>query len=192
MLPVLPHLVDNAPLTSIRGQFPGCGQRGSWADAAARLERSLERGGQMAVAALSAARALAQRREPHEMAAACGVRYEGSPDAGEFHLVFLGMPVALSWPDLEQQPGTASLPGHVLALLVYHLALSDGASPTGRRITFAELPDAMFYASAFRGYTGDALVREFGSDKRLLAAEYLGGVPIEGLANARGDRGPRA
>jgi len=139
----------------------------------------------MGAQAVKVAREMASARDPREMAAAAGARFDGTTETGEFQLVFLGETISLGWPTLAVPEGQPSLPDHVLALLIYYLALSDGTPPRGETVSFGELPDAMFYAAAFRGYTGAALVREFASDPGALdeAADSVGGVRLVGLAD---------
>ena len=72
------------------------------------------------------------------------------------------------------------------ALLLAYLATADGATPSGRYISYRDLPDGMFYAQAFRGYAEMRLVRELGEggvDAFRRGAESIGGQPID-LGNA--------
>jgi hypothetical protein len=63
---------------------------------------------------------------------------------------------------------------------------ADGTTPSGRWVSFRELPDGLFYAQAFQGYSGDRLVRELAGGLAAFrrAAEALGGEPL-----ALGDAG---
>ena len=85
----------------------------------------------------------------------------------------------ISWAD-----GDGDVDPATAALLAYYFERSDGSPETGRWIAFNELPDGMFYAQAFQGYTGNELARVFGNDGAAFgsAAEELGGVPV-GLAD---------
>jgi hypothetical protein len=128
--------------------------------------------------ALKAARKLAIGLDPLAASVRCGTQFEAA-DAGSGGLIslrFFGDDVAIRFPELEVQPDSP-LPPHIQALLVYHLAISDGALPTGDWRAFADLPDGRFYAQAFQGYTGDALVRRLGgqSDKLANAIASVGG-----------------
>lgn len=136
--------------------------------------------------ALQAARLRAEGMDPEAAARAVGGRYDGTAERGRITVEFLGSGISLALPSLEPHPESAPLPDHMVALIVYHLALSDGTEPTGRLISFAELPDAVFYARAFRGYTGETLARRFGNDGELLgrAALSLGGEPAADVADA--------
>jgi len=139
----------------------------------------------MGAQAVTVAREKALARDPREMARAAGAEFVGTAEDGRFRFEFLGEAVSLEWPSLTVSGRGPALPDHVLALLIYYLALSDGTSPRGETVSFGELPDAMFYVAAFRGYTGHALVREFGSAPEALgpAAEAMGGVCLTGLGD---------
>lgn len=123
----------------------------------------------MAEDALRVARELAARADPLLMAQRAGAFYSGTAEKGSFELAFLGDAMTVSWPELECS-GATPVPPHIAALLIYHLALTDGTAPTGKWISFAELPDGGFYVNAFRGYTGAAIVRRFSADPSELEA----------------------
>lgn len=135
--------------------------------------------------ALAAARRLASGLDPADAARRAGADWQGTADAGELRLRFLGAPVRLSFPGFEPAPGGPRLPDHVTALLVYHLAITDGAEPTGRTVSFADLPDGRFYAQAFRGYTSVAIARRFGPRTADLAraVESVDGTIVDAPAD---------
>lgn len=111
--------------------------------------------------ALQAARGAAATLDPDEAAERCGAHFEPSPGGGRFIVPFLGADVLIDHPEFAFAP-QPWLPPHVQALLVYYLATSDGAFPTGSWRSFVDLPDGTFYWRAFQGYTGDALARRVG------------------------------
>ncbi len=134
--------------------------------------------------ALDAARRRATGLVPARAAAACGVGYEGDDSRGVFAIPFLGTRVDIAYPEMDTaSPGV--LPPHIVALLVYHLAVSDGSLPTGRWISFAELPGGGFYVAAFRGYTANAIVRRFDgkADSLEAALAAIGAQRLPGLAD---------
>jgi hypothetical protein len=90
----------------------------------------------------------------------CGAEFRADPetDTGMLSLPFLGDDVEIRVPEFDFG-ADSTLPPHVRALLIYHLAKSDGSVPTGDWCAFADLPNGRFYSRAFQGYTGDALVR---------------------------------
>lgn len=68
------------------------------------------------------------------------------------------------------------------ALLLAYLATADGTTPSGRYISYRDLPDGMFYAQAFHGYAELRLVRELGEegvDAFRRGAERIGGAPLD-------------
>lgn len=73
--------------------------------------------------------------------------------------------MTVGWPDLvaRNEAGTAA-PSFVQALLAYYFHTCDGTKPTGRWVSFSELPEGTFYVPAFTGYTGGRLQRHFGND----------------------------
>ncbi|MBE0475683.1 MAG: DUF3786 domain-containing protein [Coriobacteriia bacterium] len=131
---------------------------------------------------LDAAKALAAEADPAEAARRCGIGFTGGEDA-HFALPLLGRPVRIGHPGFEAvfSDDGRSVPGHVAAVLLRHIAVSDGTPPTGRWVSFAELPEGRFYVSAWRGYTGTALVRHFGERAEDLrsAAASLGARPLD-------------
>lgn len=106
-------------------------------------------------------------------------------EASEFNLSFLGSDASITYPDYDVTIAGRPSPPHIAALLVYHLALSDGSQPTGSLISLAELPDASFYVTAFRGYTGAKIVRHFAAQPERLqgAVEQLKGASVSGLGD---------
>jgi hypothetical protein len=131
--------------------------------------------------ALIAARRRAMGLDPLRAAERCGFTYEGDAGNGVFRVPFLGADLRLTFPGLACE----QLPDHITALLVYHLAISDGSCPAGRWLSFADLPDGSFYVTAFRGYTGAVLARRFAGERARLesALAGLGAQPLPGLAD---------
>ena len=54
----------------------------------------------------------------------------------------------------------AAPPALMQSLILTYLATADGMPPVDQWLGFRELPNGLFYAQAFQGYTGAALVRE--------------------------------
>lgn len=87
------------------------------------------------------------------------------PTASTLSLVFWGEEVWTTHPELVWRTADGRPLGDLAqALLLHHLARSDGTKPTGRWIAFADLPDGLFYNRAFNGYTAAVLARRFGDD----------------------------
>ena len=81
----------------------------------------------------------------------------------------------------------AAVPPSIMqSLILTYLYMSGGAPPIDRWLGFRELPDGLFYAQAFQGYTGAALVRDLNGDVVVFrqASEKL-----KGEALAIGDAG---
>ncbi len=139
----------------------------------------------MGQGALQAAHALAVGRNPRAAAEAIGATFEESDGHGILRLSFFGSLVEVVYPDLDIRADPEP-PPHIKALLLYHIARSDGARPTGRWVAFSELPDGSFYSTAFRGYTPDAIARRLATRPEALseAVARLGGEPIAGIADS--------
>jgi hypothetical protein len=71
-------------------------------------------------------------------------------------------------------------PSIMQSLILTYLYSSDGTPPTDRWVGFRELPNGLFYAQAFQGYTGAALVRDLGGsiERFKLASEKLQGAAL--------------
>lgn len=124
---------------------------------------------------LEAARAALADRDPAEAAAACGFAVTEAPEGPTVSGAFIGRAFILETPSLAAtwSDDGAPVPPHLIALIVYHLAVADGTLPSGEWTSYADLPNGSFYVAAWRGYTPDALVRHFGDridDLRAAAA----------------------
>lgn len=121
-------------------------------------------------------------RRPAEMAHAIGARLQGDV----LLFPYWGRKIALEGPTLEPkwaENGVACSPFDT-AMLLYYLRASDGTPPSGKWVSFRELPNASLYHQAFTGYTGNRLAAAFGlaADLLDLSARSIGGEPIVGLA----------
>lgn len=93
-------------------------------------------------------------------------RSGGTQDAdGAIRLHLWDEPYVVRLPDLTAQHAqTRGAPDDFTqALLLTYLVTADGTFPSGKWITYRDLPDGMFYAQAFRGYAEVRLVRELGA-----------------------------
>ncbi len=73
------------------------------------------------------------------------------------------------------------------ALILTYLVTADGTPPSGRWISYHDLPGGMFYARAFRGYAETRLVRELGAEG--VDAFRRGATRIGGQSISIGDAG---
>jgi hypothetical protein len=80
----------------------------------------------------------------------------------------------------------AAPPSIMQSLLLTYLYTADGTPPTDRWVGFRELPNGLFYAQAFQGYTGDELIRHLNGD---LAAFKTASEKLQGAAAPIGDAG---
>jgi hypothetical protein len=119
--------------------------------------------------------------DPDLVAARSGSSYLTlGPGRGELHLPFWEKVHILCWPELK---GCTSrddrLSDFQLAMSLYYLLTADGAPITGLWVSFADLPDGRMYNAAFQGYSGNEIVKAFGSDLDgfVYACEKMGGKP---------------
>ena len=77
-------------------------------------------------------------------------------------------------------------PALLQSLILTYLSTADGTPPIDRWIGFRELPNGLFYAQSFQGYTGDELVRDLNGD---LAAFKQASEKLQGMALPIGDAG---
>jgi hypothetical protein len=117
--------------------------------------------------------------DPELVAVRSGARYLSlGPDRGELHLPLWGRSVILTWPNLTGYSNNDDeLPLLIGAILLYYLHMSDGTPLSGKWVSFADLPDGRMYITAFQGYTGDVIVKDFGLnlDAFKSACEKAGG-----------------
>jgi hypothetical protein len=112
-------------------------------------------------------RALLAMQSPGDIANRIGALYlEMGQGRGELHLALLGMPVIVTYPDFLAINSSTDekISSLKQALLLYYLQKSTGADAGGKWIAFADLPQGRIYSSAFQGYTGDSLAKQFGTD----------------------------
>lgn len=91
----------------------------------------------------------------------------------------------VEWTVIRTDDGTAP-PSLMQGLILTYLYTSDGTPPIDRWMGFRELPNGMFYAQAFQGYTGAELVRDLNGD---VPAFRQASEKLRGEALAIGDAG---
>jgi len=80
-----------------------------------------------------------------------------------------------------------STPASLLqSLILTYLYMADGMPPVDRWMGFRELPDGLFYAQAFQGYTGKELAHDLNGD---VAAFKAASDKLQGAPLAIGDAG---
>jgi hypothetical protein len=108
--------------------------------------------------------------------------------AGNLRVAFLRREYVIDqaeWAITRADDG-ATPPSILQSLILMYLYTSDGTPPGDRWIGFRELPNGLFYAQAFQGYTGTALVRDLNGD---VAAFKRASEKLQGAAVAIGDAG---
>jgi hypothetical protein len=104
-------------------------------------------------------------------------------EGGDFRLTFFWQEYVISADDftVRQVGASEDAPSFIQSLILTYLVTADGTTPSSRWVGFRELPDGLFYAQAFQGYTGGRLVRELkgGIEAFRRAAGALGGEPLE-------------
>ena len=122
---------------------------------------------------------------PEEAARKAAVEY--NPDAGIFTVPFLYVRYRVSFPDgkisAEEGDQEVSLTDRVCIL--HYLTHASDCLPTGRNITFKDLPNGSIYVGPFNNRAVRPLVSIFGSQPETLlkAAEKLGGYRVEGIGD---------
>ena len=80
----------------------------------------------------------------------------------------------------------AAPPTLMQSLILTYLYTADGTPPIDRWMGFRELPNGLFYAQAFQGYTGAVLVRDLNGD---VATFKRASEKRQGASLAMGDAG---
>ncbi len=101
---------------------------------------------------------------------------------GNLHVEFMRHEYVIDHTDwaVKRADGGTVPPSLTQSLILTYLYLSDGMLPIDRWMGFRELPNGLFYAQAFQGYTGVELVRELRGDVSAFkqASEMLHGTPV--------------
>jgi hypothetical protein len=126
-----------------------------------------------------------QRRRPGKLMMLTGCEQDAD---GEFRLPFFWQEYVISAEDFTvRRARDGETPSSFIqSLILTYMVTADGTTPSRRWIGFRELPDGMFYAQAFRGYTGIRLVRELqgGIGAFCRAAESMESEPVEAIGDA--------
>jgi hypothetical protein len=128
---------------------------------------------------LAEARATLRETKPSKLVLRSGCEQDAD---GDFRLSFFWREYTISSDafSVRRADTGEEMPSFIQSLILTYLATADGTTPSSRWIGFRELPDGMFYAQAFQGYSGGRLMRELqgGVDAFRRAAERLGGKPL--------------
>lgn len=130
------------------------------------------------------ARETLRQVKPDKLALRSGCRRDAE---GNLSLAFFWQEVVVSVQDLTVRRADtgAAASSFIQSLILTYLVTADGTTPSSRWVGFRELPDGMFYAQAFEGYSGGRLARELegGVDAFRRAAEKLGAKSL-GIGDA--------
>lgn len=130
---------------------------------------------------LERAQAKLRRSDPQRVAQLSGARLEKRAGLWVFSVPLLDSTLEITYPEIEvTRAGGEPVAEWQAHLMAYYLSMADGTQPAGAWAALRDLPDGMFYQSAYEGYSGGDLVRAFGNDLepfkqacRALAGEAL-------------------
>ena len=106
-------------------------------------------------------------------------------DNGQYQLAFMGRAYLVDGNFVVRRADTADeAPAFIQSIILMYLATADGTPPFAHWISFHELPDGQFYEQAFRGYSGEELVRGLNGD---LAAFQRASLKLHGKSIGLGD-----
>ncbi|CAG0991099.1 hypothetical protein ANRL2_03195 [Anaerolineae bacterium] len=120
---------------------------------------------------------------PEEIVERSGCTFEGD---GRYRLEFAGRMYTIDQSFTVRRADTGDeAPTFIQSIILMYLATADGTPPFAHWISFHELPDGQFYEQAFRGYSGEELIRGLQGDLEAFkrAASQLHGESI-GLGDA--------
>ncbi len=84
---------------------------------------------------------------------------------GRYQLDFMGRAYAIDQAFVVCRADTHDeAPAFIQSIILMYLATADGTPPFEHWISFHELPDGQFYEQAFRGYSGEELIRGLQGD----------------------------
>jgi hypothetical protein len=127
---------------------------------------------------LEQARDVLRRADPEGVAALSGARLERRGDVVMLGVPLLDRVLVLTHPSLEVVRADGRPRAEWQAhLMTYYLSRADGTPAAGTWVALRDLPDGMFYQTAYEGYSGGDLVRAFGNDVEAFGAacRALGG-----------------
>lgn len=107
-------------------------------------------------------------------------------EGGQYQLDFMGRAYLIDGNFVVRRADTGDeAAAFMQSIILMYLATADGTPPFAHWISFHELPDGQFYEQAFRGYSGEELVRGLNGDLEAFqrASLKLHGEPI-GLGDA--------
>ncbi len=121
-----------------------------------------------------------KHKDPNVLANHTGAVYmPQNGQRGIFRLNFWGREIQINFPEFNGKftESGVELNTFDLTMLAYYFDGVKGVPLSGEWIAFKEIPDGMFYAQAFQGYSGNELAKVFQNDLDafIKANEKLGG-----------------
>ncbi|MEN6441977.1 MAG: DUF3786 domain-containing protein [Syntrophobacter sp.] len=125
-----------------------------------------------------------RKKDIKAMADAAGVALATHTGAAELMVTYLGARYRVSVTpiaDILRQDSREEVPLPDKILIAHYLLGATGKKPTGRLITFRQIPDGQFYFEAFQKRARDPFVSFFGANGHLFrkCAESMGAKPVE-------------
>lgn len=104
--------------------------------------------------------------DPMVIANKTGFQFREEPSGLFLEFSLFNEKVNISFPELVVRNAFSKedMPVSAQAMICYHILSADGSALANRWISFAELPDGLFYHKAFQNYTGDQVSNLFGND----------------------------
>ena len=135
---------------------------------------------------IKTARSELRDRNPEILASLSGTRFD--PLSREFFVTVFGRGYFVTYPEFvayeEGVHGRRESTPWIQCLLLHYFRSSNGTNLANQWISFRELPSGMFYQHAFQTYTGDRIIRAFGSDlERLKTAALAIGCATEAIGD---------
>jgi hypothetical protein len=110
-------------------------------------------------------------------------KYKEKDGKKHIHVYYLGEEYTVTLPEMNvsKENDENEIPFREKVLILHYLAQAKGTSPSGKYITFRELPEGPVYFRTFSKRTIQPLVKNFGEDpSRLLdIGKEFGGIPSE-------------
>ncbi len=126
------------------------------------------------------ARYVFSKMNPHEVAKRAEVRFDDKNNV--FYVQFIGKEYLIGYPKGDVTLNGGGEPALIVKVcLLHYLTKASGVKPTGRYISFKELPNGSIYVGPYYNRAIKPLVSLFGKDPQMLvdAGEKLGGQRVE-------------
>lgn len=128
-------------------------------------------------------------RNPEDLARFTGTTFENPPHKeGHFLFPYWDQRIMLPCSDYVARNQSTDRVLSIVdqAMIAYYFHDSKDSGTAGGWISFSELPDGQFYASAFKGYTSRKILQTFKTEYKSFkgAARDIGGKPVSFASQA--------